>query len=153
MAGMARVANLRAGKCSSRVPAVAGPWSIRLMEKIWRKDRRPLSASDGMIRHENQACARGLLRGASKGANARQEEMTYGAIRLCRGSGKKQGYGLDRTLGTLSIIQQPDDYALFGLDRAQADNRELAIWFSCCVVRLTTHVVIILHPLLGCNYG
>ena len=48
--------------------------------------------------------------------------MAYGPIRRCRGAGKK-GYGLDRTLGTFSINNQPDDYTLFGLDRDQADNR------------------------------
>ena len=30
---------------------------------------------------------------------------------------------------TWSINEQPDDYALFGLGRDQADNKELAIWF------------------------
>ena len=41
------------------------------------------------------------------------------------GEAKKKGYGLDRTLGTFSINNQPDDYTLFGLGRDQADNREL----------------------------
>ena len=44
-----------------------------------------------------------VLGSREKRADAGQEEMTYGHIRHCRESGKKQGYGLDRTLAYLSI--------------------------------------------------
>ena len=69
-----------------------------------------------------------LILGRKQGPDVPQEEMTYGDTPL-QEKRKKQGYGLDRTPGTWSFNEQPDDYALFGLGRDQADNKELAIWF------------------------
>ena len=72
------------------------------------RKRRNDSARESRLRQ-------GIVVGwGEQGANARQEAMTYGDTSLSA-KRKKQGYGLDRTLATLSINQQPDDYALFGL--------------------------------------